>query len=150
MDLLTVVQAVQTMFPDAAAEAVAGALVIRKEAAFAVLDQLKNGPSRFISLQCLTAVDRKEALDVVYHLYSFDVRFLLTVKVVLSSEEPSIDSVASLWDAANWFEREVYDLFGIKFLGHPDLRRILNPDDWAGHPLRKSFASSDIIQKPLK
>lgn len=76
---------------------------------------------------------------VVYDLWSFDLRHSFAVKVYTPREEPSIPSVADLWPAADWHEREAWDMFGIKFPGHPDLRRILCADDWEGFPLRKDY-----------
>ena len=76
---------------------------------------------------------------VVYDLWSFDHRHTFAVKVFTPREKPSIPSVADLWPVADWHEREAYDMFGIDFPGHPDLRRILCADDWEGHPLRKDY-----------
>jgi NADH-quinone oxidoreductase subunit C len=75
----------------------------------------------------------------VYDLWSFDLRHTFAVKVFTPRESPSIPSVADLWPAADWHEREAYDMFGIDFPGHPDLRRILCADDWEGFPLRKDY-----------
>ena len=77
--------------------------------------------------------------EVVYHLYSIEHRHGLRVRVEVGEEDPVIDSVVSLWPGANWLERETWDLLGIRFTGHPDLRRVLLPDDWEGHPLRKEY-----------
>lgn len=76
---------------------------------------------------------------VVYDLWSFEHRHNFAVKVFTPREKPSVPSVADLWSAANWHEREAYDMFGIDFPGHPDLRRILCADDWDGFPLRKDY-----------
>ncbi|HET6437153.1 MAG TPA: NADH-quinone oxidoreductase subunit C [Anaeromyxobacter sp.] len=92
-------------------------------------------------LEDLTAVDwpKRNAIEVVYHLFSFPLRHGIVLKVELDRTAPRLPSVEGVWKAANWFEREVYDLFGVEFTGHPDLRRILLPDDWVGHPLRKDY-----------
>jgi len=92
-------------------------------------------------LSCLTAVDypANHQLCAVYDLRSTGRGHRFAVKVFVSREQPTIASVADLWPAANWHEREAFDLFGIVFDGHPDLRRILLPDDWEGHPLRKDY-----------
>jgi len=82
---------------------------------------------------------RRLRFEVVYNLYSLRYRHRIRLKVLLPEEDPSIDSVVSIWNSANWFEREVYDMFGIIFKGHPDLRRILMPEDWEGYPLRKDY-----------
>lgn len=95
----------------------------------------------FVYLSDISGVDypqRTPRFDIVYHLYSIEKnhRLRLTTQV---EEGKSIPSVTCIWRGANWFEREVYDLFGIEFENHPDLRRILLPNDWQGHPLRKDY-----------
>ena len=77
--------------------------------------------------------------SVVYHLLSFEAPSRLRLKVALTGENPSTDSITDIWPSANWYEREVFDLFGIRFEGHPNLRRLIMPHDWEGHPLRKSY-----------
>lgn len=97
----------------------------------------------FIRLSTVTAVDRHPAeprFEVVYHLHSVDRNQRLRLKCRLPGEQPEIDSVTPVWRAAEWYERETFDLFGIRFRNHPDLRRIMLPDDWEGHPLRKDYA----------
>lgn len=93
----------------------------------------------FDLLSCVSGVDMLDHLQVVYHLHSL--RNLLTaeVKVRLDRESPAVASVVSLWPGADWQEREVYDLVGVRFIGHPDLRRIMLSDDFEGHPLRKDY-----------
>jgi NADH-quinone oxidoreductase subunit C len=89
----------------------------------------------------LTAVDypsRPQRFDVVYHLYSFRANARMRVKT-RAAEGESVPSMTPLWKSADWFEREVYDLFGVRFEGHPGLTRIVMPDDWVGHPLRKDY-----------
>ena len=95
----------------------------------------------FDCLSNLSGVDliKEEQLQVVLHLYSYPHRHLLVVKANVPREEPRMPSVESIWKAANWLEREVYDLLGIEFTGHSDLRRLLMPEDWVGYPLRKDF-----------
>jgi len=87
----------------------------------------------------LTAVDYKEYLEIVYHLYSYDKKHMAIVKVRLSKEKPSIESVVPIWQTADFQEREVFDLFGIWFKNHPNMKRILLPEDFVGHPLLKDF-----------
>ena len=97
---------------------------------------------KFVRLSTVTAVDRHPAeprFEVVYHLHSVERNERVRLKCRLSGERPEIESVTAVWRGANWYEREVFDLFGIGFPGHPDLRRILMPDDWEGHPLRKDY-----------
>lgn len=91
----------------------------------------------------LSGVDYETYMEVVYHIESFQTGEEYCVKVRTDRESPSIPSVTSVWSTANWPEREVYDLLGIQFPGHPDLRRILMPDDWVGHPLRKDYEPLD-------
>jgi NADH-quinone oxidoreductase subunit C len=89
----------------------------------------------------LTAVDwpKRNVIEVVYHLFSFPHRHGIVLKVELDRSNPVVHTVEGVWKAANWLEREVYDLFGVAFTGHPDLRRVMLPDDWVGHPLRKDY-----------
>jgi NADH-quinone oxidoreductase subunit C len=97
---------------------------------------------KFVRLSSVTAVDRYPAeprFEVVYHLHSIERNERLRVKARITGAEPQIESVTSVWRGADWYEREVFDLFGIRFTGHPDLRRIMMPDDWQGHPLRKDY-----------
>ena len=99
-----------------------------------------------------TAVDypkREKRFEVVYHLYSFKQNDRLRLKV-LSGEGEKVPSVVNVWVAANWLEREVFDLFGITFENHPDLRRILMTDDWIGHPLRKDYPLQGPDREPYK
>jgi len=98
----------------------------------------------FDCLSSLTAVDRKESFEIVYHLFSYKQKHSVTIKVSLPRDENAhVETVEDLWATANWLEREVYDLFGIKFDGHSDLRRIMLPDDWVGHPLRKDYNEAE-------
>lgn len=106
------------------------ATVCREDAALA-FDCLSN----------LSGVDypKDGVIQVVYHLFSYRHRHGFVLKVDAARDDPVVPSVAGLWSAANWQEREVFDLLGVRFTGHPDLRRILMPEDWPGHPLRKDF-----------
>ncbi|MBO3699124.1 NADH-quinone oxidoreductase subunit C [Roseivirga sp. E12] len=96
----------------------------------------------FDALSCITGLDNgpeTDTMEVIYNLYSIPCDHHLMVKVTLSRKEPLIDSLNSIWKTADWQEREVFDLFGIQFNNHPDLRRILLPADWEGFPLRKDY-----------
>ena len=93
----------------------------------------------FDLLSCISGVDMLDHIETVYHVRSLTRGQLLQIKVRLDHEKPEVDSVVSVWPTANWLERETYDLYGIKFAGHPDLRRMLLDDDFVGHPLLKSF-----------
>jgi NADH-quinone oxidoreductase subunit C len=98
----------------------------------------------------MTAVDwpEEKKITCVYHLYSMDQKHKLVVKVDADREKPVVPTVSDLWRGCEWFEREVYDMFGVVFDGHPDLRRILMTDDWVGFPLRKDYKDSRIAGKP--
>jgi NADH-quinone oxidoreductase subunit C len=96
----------------------------------------------FVRLSTVTGVDRypdEPRFEVVYHLHSLARNQRLRLKCRLESANPEIDSVTAVWRSANWYERETFDLFGVRFRNHPDLRRIMLPDDWEGHPLRKDY-----------
>ena len=97
----------------------------------------------FNFLADVTCVDRypsEPRFEVVYHLLSIAKKERVRLKVRLDGGSPVVESVTSVWPAANYFEREVFDLFGVRFTGHPYLRRLLMPEDWEGHPLRKDYA----------
>ena len=97
---------------------------------------------QFNLLSDATCVDRfplEPRFELNYHLVSIPKRSRIRLQVRLSSSDPSVDSLVPIWPGANWLEREIFDLFGIRFDDHPDLRRILLPEDWEGHPLRKDF-----------
>jgi NADH-quinone oxidoreductase subunit C len=106
-----------------------------------------NENTYFDMLACITGIDNlpeENSLEVIYNLTSLPYNYSISLKVKLERENengtlPIIDSVADTWATANWLEREVYDLLGISFSGHPDLRRILLPTDWKGYPLRKDY-----------
>jgi NADH-quinone oxidoreductase subunit C len=95
---------------------------------------------QFDFLMCLSGVDYgKDVIGVVYNLFSMTHRHKMTLKTEVTRTAPEVPSVTHIWPSANWHEREAFDLIGIVFKGHPDLRRILLPDDWEGHPLRKDY-----------
>lgn len=109
---------------------------------------LKSEELDFDELMCLSGVDYGEEneLGVTYHLCSMAKGIKCTVKVSVSRDKPVVSTVSNLWRTANWHEREVYDLFGISFEGHPDMTRILLPDDWEGHPLRKDYVVNKVYR----
>ena len=101
-----------------------------------------------LAFDCLTnmsGVDflKEDYIQVVLHLYSYTHRHAIVVKANVPREEPNMPSVETVWKAANWLEREIYDLLGVVFTGHSDLRRLLMPEDWIGHPLRKDFVEPE-------
>jgi NADH-quinone oxidoreductase subunit C len=116
-------------------------LFIAPEKIVAVSSFLKQEQG-FVRLSAVTAVDWYPAdprFEIVYLLHSLEKNARLRLKCWVSESDPEIDSVTGVWRGANWYEREVFDLFGIRFRNHPDLRRILMPVDWEGHPLRKDY-----------
>jgi NADH-quinone oxidoreductase subunit C len=102
----------------------------------------QDASTYFDMLSCLTALDNgveAATMEVIYTLNSIPFNHHLMIKVILPREKPEVDSVVSIWKTADWHEREAFDMYGINFKGHPDLRRILMPADWEGHPLRKDY-----------
>jgi NADH-quinone oxidoreductase subunit C len=117
-------------------------VLVKPEAIAEVCLFLKTDPrTRMDSLMNLTAVDwpKRNQIDVVYHLFSYTHRHVFILKVQADRASPVVRSVESVWKAADWLEREQFDLLGVQFQGHPDLRRVMLPDDWVGHPLRKDY-----------
>ncbi len=118
-------------------------VVLASSSLLQVATLLKEDPElQYNFLMDLTAVDywkRKPRFEVVYHFLSVANSFRLRLKVTVAEPEPKVDTLTSLWPGANWYEREVYVMFGIQFIGHPDLRRILLYPEFEGHPLRKDY-----------
>ena len=142
------------------AQAIDPWIEVKPSALVEICEFLKTDPDlKFEMLNCISGVDyfepdpKKAAkatfqphLEVVYHLSSISKKHSLVLKVILPrwkddvpGELPEVPSVAGVWSGANWHEREVFDLSGVNFIGHPDLRRILCPEDWEGYPLRKDY-----------
>jgi NADH-quinone oxidoreductase subunit C len=116
------------------------ALTIAPEQIRAALATLRTAGYNFF--EDMTAVDWfpvSPRFQLSYHILSHAFKEHIRLRVMLDGADPSVESITSLWPAANFYEREVFDLFGIRFEGHPNLRRILLPDDWKGHPLRKDY-----------
>lgn len=118
-------------------------IIIHREYLYRIAEYLKESEEfRFNILMDLTAVDylgRGYRFEVVYHLYSMDFNRRVRLKVPLLEREAVVDSLVPLWSCANWYEREVWDMFGIRFNGHPNLKRILLYEEFEGHPLRKDY-----------
>ena len=119
-------------------------ITVNKEGVLELFKFLRDDPELdFKFLMDLTAVDylnRKDTrFEVVYHFYSLKHNGRLRIKIPVSEDDCTVDSVSSLWKTANWYEREVWDLYGIKFDDHPDMRRILLYEEFKGHPLRKDY-----------
>jgi NADH-quinone oxidoreductase subunit C len=146
------VDSIRAAFPEASIEGLTylgqNFLIVPRESILPVSLYLKS-ESKFDMLADLTAVDypkREKRFEVIYQLYSFPRNERLRVKVPLGENE-SIESVTSVWSVADWLEREAFDMFGIQFANHPNLKRILLPDEWEGYPLRKDYG---IIQQDVK
>lgn len=100
-----------------------------------------NAALHFDYLECITGIDFPDdkQIHVVYHIYSYAKKHRVVIKALLDREDPVVPTLSNVWPTANWQERECFDLLGVLFDGHPDLRRLLLPDDWEGHPLRKDY-----------
>lgn len=148
MDQAQIVKILNEQCPGAVAEEQPKAIVIKKESLLPVAQLLRNTDLDFQNLHCVTAVDRRDKIEVVYHFYTFKHRYMLTLKIFLAMSDLTVESLSHMWKSANWLERETFDLFGVKFLNHPDPRRILNPDEWTDYPLRKDFDRPDFYRLP--
>jgi NADH-quinone oxidoreductase subunit C len=116
--------------------------LIADAAQIVALCQYLREKENYLRLSAVTAVDWHPAeprFEVVYHLHSLEPYRRLRIKCKVGGEKPTIDSVISVWRGADWYEREIWDMFGIHVANHPDLERILMPTDWEGHPLRKDY-----------
>ena len=141
----TIIDLVKSKLPDAVQEVIEfrgeTTLVISPADIVAVCLLLRDDPAaHFNFLSDVSALDRypdEPRFAVNYQLYSMEYNRRLRLKVRLSGDKPAVSSVTSVWPGANWHEREVWDLMGIQFTGHPDLRRIFMPEDYLGHPLRR-------------
>ncbi|HJL72565.1 MAG TPA: NADH-quinone oxidoreductase subunit C [Nitrospinaceae bacterium] len=119
-------------------------LTVKKGSELKLFTFLRDDPELdFNFLMDLTAVDymdrKDERFEMVYHLFSLKHNGRLRIKIPVSEDNCTIDSICSIWKTANWYEREVWDLYGIKFNNHPDMRRILLYEEFKGHPLRKDY-----------
>lgn len=126
--------------------------VVKAESLLAIATWLKKDTeTQFDLLACVCGTDDRKNLWSVYHLYSTVKNHKAVVKVMLDRENPSVPSLVPVWKAADWHERETYDMYGIVYTDHPDLRRILLPEDWPGYPMRKDYEFPDEYQGiPLK
>jgi NADH-quinone oxidoreductase subunit C len=116
-------------------------MYIKKESVLPIATALKDMGFEHCSM--ISAVDWKDRFEVVYHISSYKHNLMVQLTAQLPHERPAVDSVANLWGGANWHEREAWDLMGIMFVGHPNLKRVLLPDDFEGHPLRKDYKEVD-------
>jgi len=139
-------KAIRGAFPDAIIETATdmdGVLNIKIDpgAIVSVCETLRS--LGFDYLADVFATDRQDRIEVVYRLTALERNEKLVLRIYLDRDKPEVDSVTSVWKGANFLEREAYDLLGVVFKGHPDLRRILLPEDWEGHPLRKDYVIPD-------
>lgn len=110
-----------------------------REACALLRDDAECAFNFLVDITCVDWYPAEPRFEVIYHLLSIPKKERLRLKVRLDSSSPIVESLTSLWPGANYFEREVFDLFGIRFTGHPYLRRLLMPEEWEGHPLRKDY-----------
>lgn len=109
----------------------------------------ENESTYFDMLSCITAIDNNvqvNTFELAYSLYSIPFNTHLTIKITIPRDKPEVESLSAIWKTANWHEREAFDMFGIYFKNHPDLRRILMPADWEGHPLRKDYKHQEYYR----
>ena len=144
---------IKSQFPDAILEFKPDAvtepyIMVRHDAIREITKFISEDPDLKLDyLMCLSGVDFNDGnLGVIYHLFSLEKRHRIVIKVKVPKDKPEVPSVESIWKTADWHEREAFDLFGIVFLDHPDLRRILLPDDWEGFPLRKDYKVQEYYQ----
>jgi len=138
---MNVIEDIQARFAEGvvSVEAAPPDVRVSPDALVAICEYLK-GQRGFTYPADITAIDGGDALRMIYLLCAPDRAEFVQLEVALATKGPlTVPSVSAVWAGANWLEREVYDMFGVTFQGHPDLRRVLLPDDWEGHPLRKDY-----------
>ena len=152
MNFEEIVQLLKDKFSDDVITDIANAgiqpqAVIKKEKLKDICKELYSHPQLFFdTLSCLTALDngpKEGTMEVIYNLYSIPFNHHFIIRVITDRQTPQVPSVTELWRTANWHEREAYDMYGINFEGHPDLRRILLPADWKGYPLQKDYEQQE-------
>jgi NADH-quinone oxidoreductase subunit C len=149
-EIVTLVSTVTTSVPQVDEKSTPKAILVNAGDIVNVCYELHHNPTAYFDmLSCITGVDNgveSGTMEVIYNLYSIPFNHHVMIKVTLLRENSEVESVCSVWRGANWLEREVYDMFGIKFLNHPDLRRILMPADWKGYPLRKDYKHEETYR----
>jgi len=120
-------------------------LTVKREDVLKAASALKE--AGFDLFLFVSGIDYPDSIKLVYRVYSSKKqnKIAVFIKTEVPKSDPTVDSLVPIWPAANWHERETYDLFGVKFNGHPDLRRIFMPDDWVGHPLRKDYSDNRML-----
>lgn len=146
MEEKKVLEALKTKFPEKITETLSDfgddTVVISRDFLVEFVQHLKDKPYEYTMLLDITCVDygnREPRFDMVYHLLSLSAKHRLRIKIPLEEKDLKVDSLSSIWKNANWLEREVYDMFGVHFNGHPDLRRLFMYDGFEGYPLRKDY-----------
>lgn len=114
-------------------------IVVAREAIRDVCEALKHDFNYLSDVTCVDWTPSEPRFQVIYHLLSHKRKERVRLKVLLPGDDPTVESIHGVWPSCNFFEREIFDLFGVRFLGHPNLRRIMMPEDWEGHPLRKDY-----------
>ncbi len=115
-------------------------LTIPRESITAAAVAIQQAGYNFLEdVTCVDWYPSEPRFQVTYHILSHTLKARLRLNVMVESVDPSVDSIVSVWPSANFYEREVFDLFGVRFAGHPNLRRIMMPEEWDGHPLRKDY-----------
>lgn len=123
--------------------------IAKEDLAFVAQNLLHDPLTYFDMLSCITGIDNGPdagTMEVAYNLYSIPFNHQLMIKIVVPREKPEVESLCHVWKTADWHEREVNDMFGIHFINHPDLRRILMPADWVGYPLRKDYKHQEYYR----
>lgn len=147
-----ILKAIQDKFPDVEAkedELNVESIIVPSDHLVDIARFLKSEPSIDMDYNMtITAADWLERVDVIYYFMSYTLQHIVALKVQLPNDGLRVKTISDLWASADWFEREVYDLFGVVFEGHPDLRRIMLPADWEGHPLRKGFQHPNLVHLP--
>jgi len=148
MEPLEIAEKIKEKFPDEVVEVTSFrdqvSVIVKKHKIIKICRYLHDDANLYFDyLADLCGADhlnkKEPRFEVVYHLYSMRHRHRIRLKAQVPEDDPRIDTVTSIWAGANWHERECHDLFGIVFRGHPDLRRVLLPEDWEGYPLRKDY-----------
>lgn len=155
MDSAALLSAVMALAPDITPREKSDRTAVKVPVEYLLLVMLKlrdQEPLKFDMLCCSTAIDwlKDGKIELVYQLYSTVHRHYLMVGVSLDRKSAVAPSVSALWEIAEWQERETYDLFGVRFTNHPDLRRLLLEDDWKGHPLRKDYVDDFMLERPWR
>ncbi len=147
MEPLEIANRIKEKFPEEVLEFVQyldqASVTVKKDRIADLCRYLHDNPDLYfdylVDLCGVDYMEKRPRFEVVYNLYSIKYRHRMRLKAVVPEEDLNIDSVMPVWTGANWHERETYDMYGINFKGHPDLRRILLPEDWEGYPLRKDY-----------